>query len=224
VAPCPPGYYSAIVDQQPATEGKPSITYRHAGDRALLVEYGDMELDLTLNFFVLAVDRALRALELEGLTEAAPGFRSILVSYDPQELPASELLDQLRTVHHDLPSEREMEIPSRRLKLPVVFDDSQSRKAVKRYTDSIRADAPNCEGGNNIDYVVRYNGGRVRGSRHGRARWALEDRPAAAGRRHRALPRGDDRAGGGPEPGARPAPDRGESRGRLIRLRAAPAR
>lgn len=50
-----------------------------------------MELDLTLNFFVLVVDRALRGLELEGLSEAAPGFRSILVSYDPQELPASEL-------------------------------------------------------------------------------------------------------------------------------------
>jgi hypothetical protein len=53
-------------------------------------------------------------------------------------------------VHDDLPAECEMEIPSRRLKLPVVFDDWQSRKAVKRYVDGIRADAPNCEGGNNI--------------------------------------------------------------------------
>jgi urea carboxylase len=149
---------AAIVDQRPATEGKPSITYRHAGDRALLVEYGEMELDLTLNFFVLAVDRALRELALEGLSEAAPGFRSILVSYDPRELSAGELLDHLQTVHDGLPAEREMEIPSRRLKLPVVFDDSQSRKAVKRYVDTIRADAPNCEGGNNIDYIVRYNG------------------------------------------------------------------
>jgi urea carboxylase len=29
---------------------------------------------------------------------------------------------------------------------------------VKRYIDGIRADAPNCEGGNNVDYIVRYNG------------------------------------------------------------------
>jgi urea carboxylase len=149
---------TAIVGQRPATEGKPGITYRHAGDRALLVEYGEMELDLTLNFFMLAVDRALGERDLEGVIETAPGFRSILVSYDPQALPASELLERLQEVHDELPAEREMDIPSRRLKLPVVFDDSQSRKAVKRYIDSIRPDAPNCEGGNNIDYIVKYNG------------------------------------------------------------------
>jgi 5-oxoprolinase (ATP-hydrolysing) subunit C len=67
---------SAIVDQRAATEGKPSIVYRHAGDRALLVEYGDMDLDLTLNFFVLAVDRSLRERELGGLSEAAPAWES----------------------------------------------------------------------------------------------------------------------------------------------------
>jgi urea carboxylase len=149
---------SAVLDQQAATEGKPSITYRHAGDRALLVEYGDMELDLTLNFFVLAVDGALREREVEGLAEAAPGFRSILVSYDPETLPAGELLEHLQSVHDELPAEREMEISSRKVGLPVVFDDSQSQKAVKRYVDSIRSDAPNCEGGNNIDYIVKYNG------------------------------------------------------------------
>jgi urea carboxylase len=149
---------TAIVDRQSAAEGKPSIVYRHAGDRAMLVEYGEMELDLTLNFFMLAVDRALGEHEIHGVIETAPGFRSILVSYDPQELQASELLAQLQQVHDELPAEREMEIPSRRLKLPVVFDDSQSRKAVKRYIDGIRSDAPNCERGNNIDYIVRYNG------------------------------------------------------------------
>jgi urea carboxylase len=124
----------------------------------MLVEYGEMDLDRTLNFFMLAVDRALREREIEGVLEAAPGFRSILVSYDPQELPVSELLERLQRLHDELPAEREREIPSRRLKLPVVFDDSQSRKAVKRYIDGIRSDAPTCEGGNNIDYVVRYNG------------------------------------------------------------------
>ena len=49
----------AVIAQRPAQDGKPSITYRYAGDRAVLVEYGEMEFDLTLNFFVLAVDDAL---------------------------------------------------------------------------------------------------------------------------------------------------------------------
>jgi urea carboxylase len=148
----------AIIDRRAAAGGKPSVTYRYAGDHALLIEYGEMELDLTLNFFVLAVDTALRERPLDGLVEVAPGFRSILVSYRPEELPVSELLDHLQAVHTDLPAEREIEIPSRMIRLPVAFDDSKSREAVQRYVHGIRSDAPNCEGGNNIDYIVRYNG------------------------------------------------------------------
>jgi urea carboxylase len=147
-----------VADQAPAAEGKPSIIYRHAGERALLIEYGEMDIDLTLNFFVLAVDGALREGQVEGVTEVAPGFRSILIRYDPATVAVGDLLEQLRTVHAELPAETEMEIPSRRIKLPVALDDSTTRQAVKRYIDGIRADAPNCEGGNNIDYIVRYNG------------------------------------------------------------------
>ena len=102
---------SAIIDRRPAQEGKPGIVYRYAGDRAVLVEYGDMDFDLTLNFFVLAVDDALRAHGLPGVIETAPGFRSILISYDPSELPVGELVDRLHAIHDELQVERGMEIP-----------------------------------------------------------------------------------------------------------------
>jgi allophanate hydrolase subunit 1 len=149
---------AAVIGRRPAAEGKPGITYRQAGERALLVEYGEMELDLSMNFFVLAVDKALREHPVDGLIEAAPGFRSMLVSYDPLRLTAARLVEHLRALHDELPAEREMELPSRLIRLPIAFDDSQSQTAVKRYMNSIRRDAPNCEGGNNIDYIVRYNG------------------------------------------------------------------
>jgi urea carboxylase len=132
------------------------VTYRHAGDRALLVEYGEMELDLTLNFRVLAVDDALRADSPDGLVETAPGFRSILLSYEPARLSAEELVEHLDRVHGELRPGQE--ITSRLVDLPVAFDDSASRQAVQRYLDTIRSDAPNAEGGTNLDYVVRYNG------------------------------------------------------------------
>jgi urea carboxylase len=153
---------TAIVDRRPAQAGKPSITYRYAGERAVLVEYGEMEFDLTLNFFVLAVDDALRERRPDGLIETAPGFRSILVSYDPLVLSASALLEHLHEVHDGLEAEREIEIPSRLIQMPLAFDDSQTRRAVERYIHSIRKDAPNTEGGTNIDYIVRYNGFRSR--------------------------------------------------------------
>ena len=149
---------AAVIGRHPAAKGKPGITYRQAGERSLLVEYGEMELDLSMNFFVLAVDEALRQRPVEGVIETAPGFRSMLVSYDPLRLTAARLVEHLRELHEELPAEREMELPSRLIKLPIAFDDSQSQAAVKRYVDSIRRDAPNCEGGNNIDYIVRYNG------------------------------------------------------------------
>lgn len=149
---------SALIAQRPAQAGKPSITYRYAGDRAVLVEYGEMEFDLTLNFFVLAADTALRDNRPDGLSETAPGFRSILVSYDPLELSTNDLLDHLQAVHDELEAERGIEIGSRLVHLPVAFDDSQTRQAVQRYIHSIREDAPNCEGGTNVDYIVRYNG------------------------------------------------------------------
>jgi urea carboxylase len=149
---------SAVIAERPEEEGKPKTTYRYAGDRAVLVEYGDMEFDLALNFFVLAVDDALRHDRPDGLIETAPGFRSILVTYDPSRISAAKLLDHLQGVHEDLESERGIEIPSRLVHLPLAFDDSQTHAAVERYTHSIRKDAPNCDGGSNVDYVVRYNG------------------------------------------------------------------
>ena len=54
---------SAVISRREAQEGKPSITYRYAGDRGVLVEYGEMEFDLTLNFFMLGVNTALGAAE-----------------------------------------------------------------------------------------------------------------------------------------------------------------
>lgn len=149
---------STIVDQRPAAGGKPSVTFRQAGDRALLIEYGEMKLDLGLNFLVLAFDKALGEHPVEGLIETAPGFRTMLVSYDPLRLETGDLVDHLRAVHDELPEQGDIEIPSRTIEMPIALDDSQTRGAVERYIHSIRRDAPNCEGGNNIDYIVRCNG------------------------------------------------------------------
>src|SRR5437588_2104734 len=149
---------SAVISRREGQAGKPSIAYRYAGDRGLLVEYGEMEFDLTLYFFMLGVDAALRASPPDGLVETAPGFRSILVVYEPGVLPVADLVDHLRSVHDSLQVERGMTIPSRVVHMPIAFDDSTSREAVERYIRTIRKDAPNAEGGTNIDYIVRYNG------------------------------------------------------------------
>lgn len=149
---------SATIGQRAPAAGRPAVTYRRAGDRSVLVEFGEMEFDLTLNFIAQAMHGALQARPPAGRVESAPGFRSVLVTFDPAELPPSALVEHLDGLYAALGSVAEMRIPSRLVHLPIAFDDAQTRAAVERYANTIRRDAPNAEGGTNIDYMVRYNG------------------------------------------------------------------
>ncbi|MEW9518115.1 carboxyltransferase domain-containing protein [Streptomyces tubercidicus] len=148
----------SIISTTPAVSDRPSITYRPAGDRHILIEYGEAILDLRLNFFVIAVLARFNQDPPHGFIEAAPGLRSILVSFDPAQTKRSELVDALTELHDQQGETSSLVIPSRRITLPIAFDDSSSAEAVKRYTTTIRKDAPNTAGGNNIDYVVQYSG------------------------------------------------------------------
>jgi urea carboxylase len=150
-----------LVQGEPAA-GKPAATYRMAGDSYILAEYGDMEFDLLLNFHVQAVDQHLRGQRLPGVVETSPAFRSILVYYEPDDVAAREVIDFLEAANHAVAPMEASIIQARVITLPIAFDDSATREAIARYTKSVRADAPNTEGGTNVDYVVRYNGLRDR--------------------------------------------------------------
>jgi urea carboxylase len=152
------GVPSALYEQRAATDGKPSVTYRLAGDSYLLVEFGDMEFDLNLNFFVHNINSELDQSRPPGLVETSPGFRSILLSYDPAETNVANLVLALDDTYDHAAATENMVLPSRRVNLPAAFHDSTSRAAVARYVRSIRSDAPNCVNDNNVDYTITYNG------------------------------------------------------------------
>jgi len=152
------GPASAIAAERAAVDGKPKVTFRHAGDRFLLVEYGEMEFDLQLNFRVLTVNGVLRDRGLDGLVDTGPGLRSNLIRYDPAKIDPKRLIAELEDAEDEVPAGGGLEIPSRVIHLPLAFDDAASRDAVERYMRSVRGDAPNVEGATNIDYIVSYNG------------------------------------------------------------------
>ena len=80
---------AALLAETPAQDGRPGAVFRSAGDRFLLVEFGPMELDLTLNFRVLGLNQALKDAGIAGVIETIPALRSILIHYDSTELAPS---------------------------------------------------------------------------------------------------------------------------------------
>lgn len=59
-----------------------NVRFLSAGDRALVVEFGDC-IDRALSERVLCLDRIIRSSAPSGVIETVPTFRSLLVHYDP---------------------------------------------------------------------------------------------------------------------------------------------
>ena len=88
-----------------------------SGDRAITVEYS-RDIDDAANRQVLALDRALARAPIEGVTEAVPTYRSLLVHYDPVQIDFDALGARLLALAK-LPAEAEA--AARRWRIPVAY-------------------------------------------------------------------------------------------------------
>ena len=146
-------------------DGPPGLEptrFRQAGENQVLIEYGGIEVDLRLNFRVHALLRQLELDPVDGLVAASGGFRSVLLTFDPEVLSRDALLKTLVDREQQVPDLASLVLPSRVVRMPIAFDDEMTRQAVHRYRITTRQDAPNVRDGDNIDYIVRYNGFRNR--------------------------------------------------------------
>ncbi len=143
-----------------AGDGAPAVTYRRSGDDNVLVEYGDMVLDLALRARVHALHQRLEALRREGpvsgILDLTPGIRSLQVHVDPDALTIDRLLGLLHDLEDELPATSDLVVPSRSVRLPLTWDDPATREAIARYTSGVRDDAPWCP--SNIEFIRRVNG------------------------------------------------------------------
>jgi len=143
------------LDSLPEKGDRPEVTYRMAGDRVILVEYGPMRLDLLYRFRVQALLERLEAEDIEGVIELSPAVRSLQVMYDNRKVNQSELLARLKEVERDLPAIDDMVMKSRIVKLPLSWNDPQAVLAMTKYSQ-VRDDAPWCP--DNIEFIRRVNG------------------------------------------------------------------
>ena len=134
----------------------PRIVYRQAGDKYILIEYGDNVLDLALRMRVHALMENLKASPVEGILELSPGVRSLQVHYDSRRLDQDRLVNTLLDREQTIGSVDDMVVTSRVLHLPMAFEDSATLDAVTRYQETIRQDAPWLP--NNVEFIRRING------------------------------------------------------------------
>ncbi len=137
-------------------EGRPTVTYRRDGDDNVLVEYGPMVLDLALRMRVHALQQTLEQHRPPGIIDITPGIRSLQIHTDGARLRASDLTRLLVELEEEVPPSDQLVVPSRRVRLPLSWDDPATRLAIERYMSGVRDDAPSCPW--NIEFIRRING------------------------------------------------------------------
>ncbi len=134
----------------------PRVLYRRSGDDNVLVEYGEMQLDLASRMRVHALAEAVAREGTPGVTELTPGIRSLQVQFDPDVLDHDGVLALLARVERELPPTDALVVESRTVHLPLSWDDPATREAIARYMAGVRDDAPWCPW--NIEFIRRING------------------------------------------------------------------
>lgn len=132
------------------------FSVRCSGDANILVEYGEMELDLLLRFQVHALMEAIQKRKDLPVLDLTPGIRSLQIHIDATKMSILELCQHISAIDRELPPLEEMEVPSRIVKLPLSWDDPATQLAIERYQQNVRPDAPWCP--SNLEFIRRVNG------------------------------------------------------------------
>ena len=152
--------HSAIVMLIDPTQGDQGaeikVTYRMSGDEHILIEYGEVELDLAYRMRVHMLMEQLKPQTY--VRELCPGVRSLLVKYNPSKISVGKLVDTLRAIEIGgiMGSIDDVVVPSRLIRLPLAFNDRWTIEAQKRYLRSVRPHAPYMP--SNVEFIARING------------------------------------------------------------------
>lgn len=140
-----------------ASEDHPTgICCRIAGDKSLLVEYGEQALDIRLRCRIQALYEALQNLQSAVISEMTPGIRSLQIRYRDELIDHNRLLDIVLEADRTLGQLKDFECESRIIHLPLSWDDEVCSLAAEKYMQTVRKDAPWYP--SNIEFIRRING------------------------------------------------------------------
>lgn len=135
---------------------KPDVVYRLSGEDNILVEYGEMKLDLALRLKAHLLMQWVKENIKNGIIDLTPGIRSLQIHFDNKLINTNQLIDILTSAEEELENVENVSIPARIVHLPLSWNDSSIQKAINIYMQSVRNDAPWCP--SNLEFIRRING------------------------------------------------------------------
>ncbi|QEU62763.1 Dur1,2 [Kluyveromyces lactis] len=151
-----PKYENPILAVLPKkSDLSPKVTYRQAGDRYILVEYGELEFDLNICYRINRLIHQVERHQTVGIVEMSQGVRSVLIEFDGSKINQKALLKCLIAYESEIQFDKNWNVKSKVFKLPMAFEDSKTLDCVTRYRETIRSEAPWLP--NNVDFIADVN-------------------------------------------------------------------
>ncbi|WP_024955979.1 urea carboxylase [Sulfurospirillum arcachonense] len=132
------------------------ITIRTAGNEFVLIEAGELKLDIELRFFIHALMSYIEDENVVGIIDLTPGIRSLQIHFNSQTISRAAILDLVNRALASLKNIEDLEVDSRTVWLPLSWNDPSIQLAIDKYQQGVRPNAPWCP--SNIEFIRRING------------------------------------------------------------------
>jgi urea carboxylase len=124
--------------------------YEHGGDEFVFVELAE-DMNLEANFRAAAITQMLRKKQLYGILDICSSNASYMIRVNPEILHPNELIEILKQIESEITLD--MEIHSRAVDVPILFEDPWTHDAVMKSRD--RHQDPQST---DIEYAAKING------------------------------------------------------------------
>ncbi|MBS3182562.1 5-oxoprolinase subunit B family protein [Leucobacter manosquensis] len=127
--------------------------YSWGGDEFLLVEIAP-DMSLEANFVANAMAAGLEEQELDGIVDICPANASLLIRFNPDELPHADLEHAVRALEAEVKQATVQELETRIIEVPVWYDDPFTSETETRFREGYHQRPE----GSDLDYSAEVNG------------------------------------------------------------------
>jgi len=124
--------------------------YSYGGDEHIFVEC-DEEMSLEAFFKSLSITKAVKAAQINGVSEICPANASFQIKFDPDVIKAEDLLAEIEAIEEQAGGGHS-KLATRIIEIPVLYNDPWTRETLMRFRD--RHQAPDMT---DIEYTAKVN-------------------------------------------------------------------